>query len=138
MALQNDALIEGEEGTGPIDLEASLARLRAMLEAVDDAQHSTVTLRLSPLFSVRQRRSGPGGDPQGQLSRVWSSREWIVRQPDDPEELRREAGATSDASLTIIASHAVRRVASNGQHLSLPRAEWEAMTEEERKAWERL
>ncbi len=83
MALKIEFYIEGENGRGPIDLEASLARLRALLEQVDDAQNSTVSLRLSSVFSARQMKSGPDWDPQGALSAVWQSHEWVVYANDD-------------------------------------------------------
>ncbi len=84
--LRMDFLIEGEEEKGPIDLEASLTKLREMLERADDAQRTTVTVRLSPIFAVGQMQSGPGWEPSGQVMNVWQSRDWVVYRKRDEGE----------------------------------------------------
>lgn len=62
MALRIDGVIQGEEGAGPIDLEASLARLRAMLEALGELEHSRITVRLSPQLSASHGKAAPSLD----------------------------------------------------------------------------
>lgn len=78
MALRIDVFIAGEEDRGALDVAASLARLQELLEHVDDAKQTIVTLRLSPILAARQQQSGPDWDPSGALMRVWDSREWVV------------------------------------------------------------
>lgn len=83
MALRIECYIQGEEARGPIDLDASLARLRALLERVDGAQDTTVTLGLAATLSARQAGAAPDWDPKGVLGEVWRSASWVVYAPRD-------------------------------------------------------
>jgi hypothetical protein len=83
MALRIEVFIEGHEDEGPINLLASLAKLREQLQRVDDAQQTTVTLRLSSVFAARQTNAGDDWEPQGALSRVWAMGDWVVYAKPD-------------------------------------------------------
>jgi hypothetical protein len=78
MTVNIEFFIAGEEDRGPIDLEASLAKLRAMLEDADDLQDTTVSLRVSPVFIARPVSAGQGLPPSDVFTPVWQSRSWIV------------------------------------------------------------
>jgi hypothetical protein len=78
MTVNIEFFIAGEEDRGPIDLEASLAKLRAMLEDADDLQDTTVSLRVSPVFIARPVNAGQGQPPPDVFTPVWQSRSWIV------------------------------------------------------------
>jgi len=81
MTVHIEFFIAGEEDRGPIDLEASLAKLRAMLEDADDLQDTTVSLRVSPVFIARPVNAGQGLPPSDVFTLVWQSRAWIVPAP---------------------------------------------------------
>jgi hypothetical protein len=78
MTVKFEFYIAGEEDKGPIDLEASLARLRTMLEQADDIQSSTVTLRLAPVFAVQPVNAGQHQPPADVFTPAWQSEAWIV------------------------------------------------------------
>jgi hypothetical protein len=78
MTVNIEFYIAGEEDRGPIDLEASLAKLRAMLEDAADIRSSNVTLRVAPFFATKPMNTGQNQPPADVFTPVWQSRSWIV------------------------------------------------------------
>jgi hypothetical protein len=78
MTVNIEFYIAGEEDRGPIDLEASLAKLRAMLEDSADVQSSNVTLRVAPFFATELVNADQNQPPSDVFTPVWQSRSWVV------------------------------------------------------------
>jgi hypothetical protein len=65
-----------------IDLEASVAKLRTLIEEALGHTSAEGTVLLGPALIASESSGAAHFDPQGQIHRIWQSGDWIVPAPE--------------------------------------------------------
>ena len=70
--------LQGLPDPRAIELEASVAKLRDLIEEALGDTNANVTLLLAPTLISSGSNTPAPFDPQGQIHRIWQSGGWIV------------------------------------------------------------